>query len=116
MGETGMLISPNKNGHFSRFFSCMFQLCVVIFASKKTPCLADSNGEAERGFLFGTRRVSELMEMFGFSAPLVVLNFLIHTLCNEHRDQDRKRDRRFYVISKSSSQEDVQDAAHGGIS
>ena len=51
-----MAILPNKNGHFVHFFSCMLELSVVIFASKKTPCLADSNGEAERGFLFGTRR------------------------------------------------------------
>ena len=50
-----MAILPNKNGLFLHFFSCMLELSVVIFASKKTPCLADSNGEAERGFLFGTQ-------------------------------------------------------------
>ncbi len=47
---------------------------------------------------------------------LLFSTFLIHTLCNEHRDQDRKRHKGFYVNSKSSSQEDVQDAAYGRIS
>ena len=74
-----MAISPNKNGLFLLFFSCMFQLSVVIFASKKTPCLADSNGEAERGFLFGTRRPGRGAGAKGvivssFSAPLAVLS------------------------------------------
>ena len=107
-----MSISPNKNGHFLHFFSCIFELSVVIFASKKTPCLADSNGAAERGFLFW----NQAGDGGWFSTPLEVLNLITTDLCNEHGDQDRKRDRRFYVISKTSSQEDVQDAAYGGIS
>lgn len=47
---------PNKNGLFCSFFSCIFPIAVVIFASQNTPCFADSLGAANRGFLFGDKQ------------------------------------------------------------